>query len=103
LMRQIFAALAATGFASLAASVACAMPVGSAASFDGTSIAQHVHFVCDVYGGCWRVEPRYPIVYRFRNEPAYAFSDSGALAFGYGWGGPGVGMVRLRPSRALAF
>ena len=59
-MKRLFRAVAAVGYASLIANGAVAMPVAPAQSFDQILMVQNVRFVCDVYGGCWRIEPRQP-------------------------------------------
>ena len=102
-MRRLFRAVAAVSFTSLITNGAAAMPVAPAASFDQIIIMQNVRFLCDVYGGCWRIEPRYPVVYGYYNDRAYAPSYSKGPAYVYGWGGPGVGMVRLRLSSGVPF
>ena len=79
------------------------MPAATVSSFDQIKMVQNVRFVCDVYGGCWRIEPRYPVMFRYYNDQAYAPTYSKAPAYVYGWGGPGVGMVRLRLSDGVPF
>jgi hypothetical protein len=96
-----FVVLAAACFGSLALNHAVAMPLVRAAPFEVTSMARDVGYVCDVYGGCWRIEPRYSVVYCYHHGAACLRGNRSTARSLYVWGGPGVGMVPLRRSRVI--
>ena len=100
--RHLISTLAAISVASLAIDGAAAMPVLHL-SQSTPAIAQKAHSLCDVYGGCWRVEPRYVLVHPYFTERSYMRHDNRVPMYGYGWGGPGVGIVRLRLRPAVPF